>query len=215
MTCRQFKVLASSLNGCFGRATIILLVISMLVSTNSGLAQQVSTKCLETQQAAEVAGVMFVSPQCYKLEQASDSEVAFMRHPANKIALFVAVPDQQIDDNYLTNLSNKLVSQLSPQQSGFSWKILQQASERKVSIFQTVSRTAKGLNAKMFVQVDYVVLKVQGRDIVVGSIATFGDKLNAKFLFDVEGREYSIIGWQGLFQLIASITGERYEDSNK
>lgn len=56
--------------------------------------------------------------------------------------------------------------------------------------------------------VDYVVVKAQEHEVVVGSIATFAEERDAKFLFDVEGREYSFFGWQALFQLIASVTGE-------
>lgn len=190
------------------KATVFL-AISILFSTSSGRAQQVSSQCLEPEKAAEIASVKFMLPQCFKLERATDNRVAFMRHRTDRLALFVVVTDRQVDDSYLTNLSNKLVSRLLPQQHGFSWKILRQTSDRKLSIYQISHGTAKGLNAKKFVQADYVVLKAQGRDVLVGSIATFGTRAEAKYLYEVEGRsEYSFTGWQGLFQLIASVTGE-------
>jgi hypothetical protein len=69
----------------------------------------------------------------------------------------------------------------------------------------------KGLNAKKFVQADYVVLKSHSRVLIVGSIAPFGDEREATFLFDTERREYSFAGWRALFHLIASITGERVD----
>ena len=69
----------------------------------------------------------------------------------------------------------------------------------------------KGLNTKRFVQADYVVLKSHGRVLIVGSIATFGDEREARFLFDTESSEYSFPGWHALFQMIASITGERID----
>jgi hypothetical protein len=194
------------------KATVFL-AISILFSTSSGRAQQVSSQCLEPEKAAEIAGVKFMVPQCFKLERATDSRVAFMRHRTDQLALFVVVSDRQVDDSYMTNLSNKLVSRLLPQQHGFSWKILRRPSRRMVSIYQTSRVTAKGLNAKKFVQTDYVALKAQGRDVIIGSIATFGTRAEAKYLYEVEGREeYSFPGWRGLLQLIASVTGERDKD---
>ena len=50
-------------------------------------------------------------------------------------------------------------------------------------------------------------------DIIVGYIAAFGDERDAKFLFDVDGREYSFLGWKSLFHLIASVTGEKFDEN--
>lgn len=209
MAKRLSKILSNSHCACMEGVATIFLIIFIILSTSSIMAQQVSSPCLEPAQAVEVAGVKFLAPPCYKLEQASDSRATFLREPENQLALFVVVTDQEVDDNYLINLSNNLAFQFLPQQNGFTWKLLWQNSERKVSKYQTNRLTAKGINGKKFVQTDYVMLKAQGHNVVVGSIATFGNGLDAKLLFDVEGREYSIAGWQGLFQLIASVTGER------
>jgi hypothetical protein len=208
MTRKPFMLLAHSSWGHFGKAAIILLSISMVFTLYANPAQQVASQELEGKQGAEIAGVKFATPEGFKLEQSSDTRVAFMRHATSQIALFVAVPDHQVNDKYLIDLSNNLVSRLFPQQNGFAWKLFQRTPDRRVSMYQTSGGTTKGLNAKTFVQTDYLVVKVQRRQVVVGSIATFGEERNAKFLFEVEGREYSVTGWQALFHLIASVTGE-------
>jgi hypothetical protein len=37
----------------------------------------------------------------------------------------------------------------------------------------------------------------------------------AKYLFEVDGREYSVQAWEGLFGLIASVTGEKHPKEAK
>lgn len=117
----------------------------------------------------------------------------------------------QLNDQYLTDLSDNLVTQLHPGADGFKWKLIG-TLEPSLSRFQTNRGVIKGLKGKAFVQVDYVVVKVQDRDIVIGSIAQFGEERTATFLFEVEGREYSVPGWQALFRLISSVTGEKHDE---
>jgi len=212
MTKRLSKVADNSDLVCLRKAAIVLLAITVVFSTISGRAQQVSFQCSEPEQAAEVAGVKFTVPQCFKLERAADGRTAFMRHQTDQLALFVVVTDRQADDSYLRNLSHNLASRLLPQQSGFSWKVLRQASGRKISVYETGRGSAKGLNGKNFVQTDYVALKAQEHDLLIGSVATFGTRAEAKYLYEAERSEYSFPGWQGLFHLIASVTGESQID---
>ena len=185
-------------------ATIVVAIF--MLALNGSSAQQMFSQ--EAERDAEIAGVKFAVPKDFKLESVA-AGVAFLRHETSKLALFVAVPQQQVSEQYLSDLSDTLVKQLLPQQNGFAWKVLPRNSDRKVSVNQTGEGTVKGLNAKTYVQADYVVLTSNGRVLIVGSIAPFGDERTARFLFDHEGREYSFAGWRALFQLIASITGER------
>lgn len=66
-----------------------------------------------------------------------------------------------------------------------------------------------------FVQTDYLTLKVKGRDVVVGYITQLGPDRNAKFLFNLKGvAGGSMPGWYAQAHLIASLTGEKYEEIN-
>jgi len=154
---------------------------------------------------SEIGGIRFSIPPDFKLEPASSERVAFMRNP--EISLFVAVPDKLIDDKYLTDLSN-VVSRILTEQDAFAWKI-QPAPDPRMSKYQTSRGHTKGLNAKTYVQTDYVVLKIRGQEIVVGSVGTYGEGLKSAYQFEHEGAGYSFLGWRGLFQLISSITGEK------
>jgi hypothetical protein len=210
---KLFMLLANSFCKRFV-GSIIVLAIVMLFPSSAGSVFQVPWQELEGKQVAKIAGVEFAAPRGFKREKSSADRVAFMRHATSQTALFIAVPDHSINDRYLTDLSQSLVSQLFPQESGFAWKIVHGTSDRKMSVYQTSGGTTKGLNTTKYVQADYLVVKAQGHEVVVGSIATFGEEGEAKFLFEVEGTGYSLLGWQALFQLIPSITGERLDDNN-
>lgn len=165
----------------------------------------------ESTQNAEIGGVKFSIPKGFVLEQPIPDSTAFMESRTRETALFVAVPGTQaIDDKYLTKLSSGLVSRFAPRQDGFTWKILQRPSARPVSSYQTNGATTKGLSGNTFVQIDFVVVKAQGHEVVIGSIASFGAPQEAKYLFEVDGREYSVQAWEGLFGLTASVTGEKH-----
>jgi hypothetical protein len=165
---------------------------------------------------AEVPGVKFSVPNKFNLEKSFDSNVAFMRHEKYGLALFVAVPEKQTDDEYLTKLSNTLVSLLYPDEKNFMWKILPVVSERRVSQYQTATGNTKGFNQKKCFQTDYKVLKVKDREIIVGYMMKLGQDKEAKFLYDLKGPGgLSMTGWYAQAHIIASITGEKYEEINR
>ena len=189
---------------------IILVASSLLTANKISSAQRVSSQSPNTEKSTTVSGVKFIVPKDFRLEESLNSGFAFMRHESEQLALFIAVPNQQVDDAFLTNLSSEAVVQLLPQQDGFTWKILRH-SEPKMSRNQSMRGTTKGLNNQRYVQADFVVVKVQHQEIVLGSISVFGNEKDAKYHFDIEGIDYSFIGWEGLFKLIASVTGEKYD----
>ena len=172
-------------------ATLGFVLLSLILAS----AQQTSSQ-LRHKQDSEIGGVKFSVRQDFELAPSADSTIAFMRHAKEEIALFVAVPDKQNDGNYLTELSKSLVSQLIPQETGFVWKIVRDTSDRTLSKYQTASGASKGLslNSKTYVQIDYLIVKGHRREVLVGSIKRFGAEREAKFLFEVEGREYSFLG---------------------
>lgn len=215
MTLKPFRASHSSPCGRLVKVATLLLALSAASGAGARAVRQSPFQRSEDEQTAEIAGVKFTIPREFRLEHPPDPAVAFMTHPTGEVALFVAVPDGRVDDSYLSNLSDKLTHQFLPRLEGVTWKILGPATERKTSACQIGAGTLKGLGTKRFVQVDYVILKSQGRNEVVGSIAVFGDEREANLLYNLDGREYSFPGWRGLFQLVTSITGESYEDGSR
>jgi hypothetical protein len=164
----------------------------------------------------EIAGTEFSVPNGFNLERSSDLKVAFMRHEnIEHLALFVSVSEKQADDKYLTKFSNTLVSLLFPNEKDFRWKVLPSISGVKRSKYQTAAGNTKGFNQKKFFQIDYKILKVNNREIIVGYITKLGEDNEAKFLFSTDRpMGGSVLGWHAQAHIIASITGERYEEVN-
>ena len=165
---------------------------------------------------AEIADVKFSVPKRFNLEKSSNPRVAFMRNESiGHLALFVAIPKEKVNDKYLTQLSNTLVSLLIPEEKDFKWKVLPPFSERKRSKYQTGKGNTKGFNQRKFFQTDYKILKVKNREIIVGYITKLGEDREAKFLFDTDRpMGGSAPGWYAQAHIIASITGEKYEEIN-
>ncbi len=165
---------------------------------------------------AEIAGIKFSIPNGFNLHKSGDSGVAFMRHNKYDLALFVAAPKTQIDNGYLTSLSNTLVSLLFPDEKDFRWKLLPSDSANKVSDFQVATGNTKGFNGKRLFQTDYISVKIKDREVLVGYITQLGQFNNdAKYLFDLKGvAGMSMPGWYAQAHVIASVTGEKYERIN-
>ena len=192
-------------------ARLVLLFLSLFSASAQLPSQDPGHK-----EDAEVSGVKISVPNGFNLEKSSDSRVAFMRHEKYDLALFVAVPEQQVNDGYLTSLSNTLVSLLFPKEKDFQWKLLPRDSGKKVSKFQTASGNTKGFNGEKLFQTDYITVKVKDREVLVGYITQLGQfSKNAKYLFDLKGvGGMSMPGWYAQAHVLASITGEKYEDIN-
>jgi len=194
----------------------VLLSFVFVVSCFVAASAQLPSQDPGHKENAEIAGIKFSVPNGFNLETSSDSGVAFMRHNKYDLALFVAVPEKQVDDNYLTSLSNTLVSQLFPKEKDFRWKLLPGDSDKKVSKYQTASGSTKGFNGERLFQTHYITVKVKDREILIGYITQLGQfSHNAKSLFDFEGAAgMSMPGWFAQAHILASVTGERYEDIN-
>jgi len=165
---------------------------------------------------AHVAGVNFSVPNSFNVESGAELRIAFMRHKKYDLALFVAVPERTADDNYLTSLSESLVSQLAPNDKNFRWKVLPSATDSKVSKFQTAGGNTKGFNGKKFFLTNYITVNVNDREILVGYITQLGEYDNSqRYLFDSEGAAgASMPGWYAQAHILASITGEKYAEIN-
>lgn len=194
-----------------------LLISSVLILVVLGPAPaQKRSKDPGHKQDAEIAGVKFSVPNGFNLEPSVDVAISFMRHEKYHLALFVAVPNAQIDKVYLTALSNSLVSQFLPQEKSFDWKWWPYTSSDKMSKYQIGRGNTTGFNNKRFVMTDYFIIQTQGREVIVGYIALIAPRKNAEFaenLFNLKKvGARSEPGWHGEAHVMASITGETYEE---
>lgn len=189
---------------------IVLVLFVLFIEFPIGRAQRVP-KPSGVAQSEVVSGVKFTVPKDFRLQQSPRSNVAFMRHEKDDVALFVAVPkNKQVDDQYLTSISNEVASQLLPHEQGYVWKVSRRSSA-KTDTRRGFIVTTKGFNDRVYMQTDFMVVKAQQQTVVLGSIFSSGSDKGARHLFDVEGHEYSFSGWKAIFQLMASVTGERYQ----
>jgi hypothetical protein len=186
-------------------------VLAAFVLCTQCLISSAQRVAVPIEQSAKVSEVKFMVPKGFRLEQSSTQGVALMRHEKEDLVLFVAVTkDQQVDDPYLIALASGVVSQLIPQEQGFAWKVSRRPKP-KMSARQTIAGIVNGLNDSRYVQTDFVVVKSQRHEIVLGAISTSHSQRDVRYLFDAEGYEYSFTGWEGLFKLIPSVTGEKYD----
>jgi hypothetical protein len=121
----------------------VLALILMFFCFDGPVAQQPSEA--GPKQNSEIAGVQFSIPPDFKVEQSSTTRVAFMRNP--EISQFVTVPDKQIDDKCLIDISN-VVSRILTEQDEFVWKI-RPAIDPRMSNYQIRRGNTKGLNVSV------------------------------------------------------------------
>lgn len=204
------------------RFTVIslLMAVAILSTAASTFGQGFSLASSQDpghQEFSSVSGVKFSVPKGYTLEKSSDPSISLMRHKKYALGLFVAVPTGAPDGDYLKQLSNSLTAIMDPTQKKFEWKVLPGPEDDKVSRFQTGGGNTKGYNGKKFYQTDYIVVNVGGKVSLIGYITELGQFNNSqKFLYDLKGPGgMSMPGWYAQAHIIASVTGEKYEEINK
>lgn len=197
--------------------TLSLVGLFLVAACSTGAQSLASQQDPGHKENGKVAGVEFSVPNGYTLEPTSDTNVVVMRHKKYGLAIFVAVPKTTIDDAYLTNLSNTLASQMAPKAKSFKWKLIPGDTDAKVSKFQSGGGNTKGYNGTKLFVTDYISLRVKDREALVGYITEMGEFNNSqKFLFELKGPGgMSMPGWYAQAHVIASVTGEKYEEINK
>ncbi|MBV9215642.1 MAG: hypothetical protein JO053_05650 [Acidobacteria bacterium] len=196
---------------------LTLILLSGAVSTSGQGFSLASSQDPGHQEFSTVSGVKFSVPKGYTVEKTNDPSISLMRHKKYPLALFVAVPSGEVDANYLKQLSNSLTATMDPSQKKFDWKVLPGPDDDKVSRFQTAGGNTKGFNGKKLYQTDYIVVKADGKVSLIGYITELGEFNNSqKYLYDLKGPGgMSMPGWYAQAHIIASVTGERYEEINK
>lgn len=167
---------------------------------------------------AHVAGVKFSVPNEFELHQTVPAaDIAYMYDARNKLGIYVAVPGKQPDDAYITSLTNTLAALALPKMTDIQWKYVPFDEETGASKFQTAAGVVKGLSGKNYIQIDYVAVKVDSRDVLIGYVTQLGSfpGANAKDLFEEEvAGGLSMPGRYAQAHVIASVTGEKYREIN-
>lgn len=191
----------------YAQVLVKQLLVSFLVTVSIGL-NMVQTKAQVSRPrvTGAIGKIKFSVPSGFQLQRSRDSGMALMTADAYEGGLFVATSESLTpSENDLMELSRRLVAELFPQQTGFSMKVVPKASIPKLSVHQRNQFVVKAVNENTFLQAEFVLLRLEKKNLLVGLVTRFGSERESRFLYDVEGIEYSFQGWRGLYELLDSI----------
>lgn len=185
------------------RMLLSLLVISAIGAFPAKAGLQESL----THQTGQLENIQFSPPSGFQLQGSGGPDLVFIKANAYEGGLFVVIsPSSKLSEQNLIEMSRRLASEFLPQDTSFSWKVLaKKASVPKLDARQTDQFAVKAVNDKKFVQTEFVLLRVKGKNVLAGLITRFGTESDSRFLYEVDGKEYSFPGWRGLFELLGSI----------
>ncbi|HEX5731961.1 MAG TPA: hypothetical protein VF131_03920 [Blastocatellia bacterium] len=188
--------------------------VFMAADTISGTSTQSSYTDPGHKEYVEVGDVRFSCPKYFSLQQKqTNNQIAYMRHDKYDLGLIVAVADQSIDDEYINRIAALVSSHLFPKESSpYSWKRMEEY--QKVSKFEVGGGMVQGFNGHQRIFLQYRILKSKGKEVVVGYGFGMGTGKEAGILFERNLGGDSMPGWYAQAHIIASITGEKYEQIN-
>ena len=196
------------------RLPITLVVFAALGLSVSGNAQSLSQDPGHHAYVS-IQGLRFSCPQGFEVQQQqTNDQIAYMLYREAETALFVTVPDKRADDSYLKQLAVQIAATLLPQEKpNYSWK---KSSDyySKMSKFEIGGGTFIGFNGQQRVQADFHRIKVKDKEVVVGYVVAADRGQQAKMLFE---QNLGIIAFGAVnaqAHVIASLTGEKYEEIN-
>lgn len=185
------------------RSSVKSVLVTLIILFNSAGAMSQDSRLREV---AVIGKIKFSIPAGFHLQPSRNSDVVLMKAEAYEGGLFVAKSEKStLSETDLIELSRRLVAELLPRQDGFSWKVLQKAPIPKLSVHQRNQFVVKAVNANTFVQAEFVLLRFDNKNLLVGLVTRFGSETESRFLFEVEGTEYSVEGWRGIYELLDSI----------
>jgi|SRR5215213_1875470 len=93
---------------CCSAAVIPLLFLA--VAFSFGAVPQRSSGRPDNNSVAKLGTVKFAIPRGFRLERSVGNKLSFVRNSSEPLGLFVAIPERQVDDKYLTDLAADLAS---------------------------------------------------------------------------------------------------------
>lgn len=199
--------------------TVFLLVVSTAALAAGQLMDLSAMQDPGHKEYSEVAGVKFSIPVGFDLRQpAPGADLAYMHDRRSSLGLYVAVPGAKpVDDAYVTSVSKTVAALALPGAGDLKWKFVFFNEETGASKFQTASGVAKGLSGKTYIQIDYLAVKVEGREVLIGYVTQSGSYpgSNLKEMFSADGPGgLSMPAWYAHAHVVASVTGEKYRELN-
>ena len=162
-----------------------------------------------------VGGMRFSSPNGFASERRQATEqFVYIPHPRYDLGLFVAVPERTVNSEYINNLASRFASYLFPNEPPrYAWKQLEEGY-RRVSRNEEEGGMIQGFNGQQRVLMQYRQLDINGKRVIVGYAFGLGRGNEARALFERNLGGDSMPGWFAQAHIIASLTGERYEEIN-
>jgi hypothetical protein len=193
------------------RFTLFFLAVFTLLIVASSKAQSMNSDPGHKEYVS-LGEIQLSCPNEFNVQrQHTNDTLAYMQHKEYELALFVAVANQKVDSEYIKQLASTLSAYLLPKDKpSYKWKPLD--AYQKMSQFESGGEQIQGFNGKHRLCVQYRKLKVQGKEILVGYLFTFGDGDLAKELFDRNLGGDSMPGSYAQAHIIASITKEKFEN---
>jgi hypothetical protein len=164
------------------------------------------------QEQLSIGGISFSCPNGFGPQQTDSSyQVVYMRHNREELALFVAIPRSGSGDEYVDHLGSFLTTYLFPAEwAVFACKHLDWY--QRGSKFETGGGRIRIFNGAQAVLLEYRHLQVSGKEVIVGFLAGAGRDEHAADALGSSPSGGSAAGRDAERLLIASITGEKYDD---
>lgn len=145
--------------------------------------------------------------------QRIDEALVYLPHQAAELGLFVALPDKAVKDDYYKQLSAQVAAYMLPKEKpGYAWKKLD--GYTKMSKFEAGGGEFQGFNGQQRVLVNLRRIRLKEREVVVGYIVALDRGPQARQLFEQNLGGIVIPASNAQAYVIASLTGEKYEDIN-
>lgn len=197
-----------------GRSFVAALIVALVSLAGTNLAQSIQTDPGHKEQLS-IGSLRFSCPNHFNIEpQVAGGEFVYLRHDKYDLGLFLASPGVNVGQEYIRKHASVLSSYLHPNERGnYKWKRVDDYT--KVSKFEVGGGKFQGYNGQQRVCLQYRELRVGAGIVLVGYIFELGGGDLAKPLFERNLAGDSMPGFYAQAHIIASITGEKYDEINK
>ena len=158
-----------------------------------------------------IDGIKFSCPKGFTVQTVSGYVTArLMRHDKGMAGVFVILPGKNINNEFIEEIANALVSTLLKDGAAYKWN--RDIAYAKLSKFEVSGGGLVGFDGQKLVCFQYRLLSLNGKDVLVGMVFKLLEGAEAKRAFDNGLGGLSMYSVEGELHVIASLTGEKYSD---